>query len=148
MLPYLQCIPVAVCFPIGKPNRPHNRTSVATFLSSANRTTNLTAFPWQPIFISAQGSSYTIKTVGGEAVRRFFSLKYAVLLYTLSTLFRELSLHQQKSFRKVFCERARTLFLRRSEAECIFPKKRQRVLASPAAMRLRADICSFDGSGI
>ena len=55
--------------------------SVATFLPSANRTTNLTAFPWQLVFIPAQGSSNTIKTVGGEAVRRFFSLKYAVLLY-------------------------------------------------------------------
>ena len=33
-----------------------------------------------------------------------FSLKYAVLLYTISTLFRELSLRKQKSFRKVFCQ--------------------------------------------
>ena len=37
--------------------------------------------PWQSIFISAQGSLYTIKTVGGEAVRRFFSLENALFLF-------------------------------------------------------------------
>ena len=52
---------------------------------------------WQSIFIPAQGSSYTIKTVGGEAVRRFFSLKYAVLLYTISTLFTDPSLRKQNT---------------------------------------------------
>ena len=61
--------------------------------------TSLPILRWQSIFISAQGSSYTIKTVGGEAVRRFFSLKYAVLLYTLSTLFTDPPLRQQKPFR-------------------------------------------------
>ena len=82
--------------------------------------TSLSKLRWQPIFIPAQGSSYTIKTVGGEAVRRFFSLEYAVLLYTISTLFRELSLRKQKSFRKVFCQ-------------AFFQKS---VIASPASPRV------------
>ena len=86
MLPYMQCISVAVCFPVSRPNLP------------------LSTLPRQPISIPAQGSPYTIKTVGGEAVRRFFSLKYAVLLYTLSTLFTDPPLRKQKSFRKVFCQ--------------------------------------------
>ena len=85
MLPYMQCI------------------SVAIYFTSANRTV---PYPprWQTIFIPAQGSLYTTKTVGGESSPTVFSLKYAVLLYTISTLFRELSLRQQKSFRKVFCQ--------------------------------------------
>ena len=87
-------------FSVSKPNR----TLSAHLWHSISRQQFYPPPRWRPIFISAQGSSYTIKTVGGEAVRRFFSLKYAVLLYTLSTLFRELSLRQQKSFRKVFAE--------------------------------------------
>ena len=109
VLPFIRCTPVTTYFP----------------------PTSLSKLRWQPIFIPAQGSSYTIKTVGGEAVRRFFSLKYAVLLYTISTLFTDPPLRKQKSFRKVFAKRARTLFLRRSEAECIFLKKRNRVPAPP-----------------
>ena len=75
VLPYMQCTPVITYFP----------------------STALSTYPWQPIFIPAQGSSYTTKTVGGEAVRRFFSLKYAVLLYTVSTLFTDPSLRQQNT---------------------------------------------------
>ena len=43
--------------------------------------TTILSPPWQSIFISAQGSLYTIKTVGGEAVRRFFSLENALFLF-------------------------------------------------------------------
>ena len=82
VLPFIRCTPVTTYFP----------------------PTSLYKLRWQPIFIPAQGSSYTIKTVGGEAVRRFFSLKYAVLSYTVSTLFTDPPLRQQKSFRKVFAE--------------------------------------------
>ena len=98
---YMQCISVAIYFPSASLSTPR----------------------WQPIFIPAQGSSYTTKTVGGEAVRRFFSLKYAVLLYTLSTLFTDPLLRKQKSFRKVFAE--------------LFPKS-DRVLRVPAHPRIPA----------
>ena len=81
VLPFIRCTPVTTYFP-------------TTILSPR----------WQPIFISAQGSSYTTKTVGGEAVRRFFSLKYAVLSYTVSTLFTDPPLRKQKPFREVFAE--------------------------------------------
>ena len=101
---YMRCISVAVCFSVSKPDHPHSRTSVTTYFPSADRTAPLSAYPWQPIFIPAQVSPNTIKTVGGEAVRRFFSLKYAVLLYTLSTLFTDPPLRKQKHFRKVFCQ--------------------------------------------
>ena len=47
------------------------------------------ALPWQPIFISAQGSPNTTKTVGGEAVRRFFSLSSELFYFTVYALFRE-----------------------------------------------------------
>ena len=99
MLPYMQCISVTTYFPSADRTAPVYTypPPVATFLPSANRITNLTAFPWQSIFIPAQGSPYTTKTVGGEAVRRFFSLKYAVLLYTLSALFTDPPLRKQNT---------------------------------------------------
>ena len=89
--------------------------------------TSLSKLRWQSIFIPAQGSSDTIKTVGGEAVRRFFSLKYAVLLYTLSTLFREPRFAPAKTFQESFLL-------------SFFSKKRQRIPASshpPASLRRR-----------
>ena len=73
-------------------------------------------------FHLSERPSNTTKTVGGEAVRRFFSLKYAVLLYTLSTLFTDPTLRKQKSFRKVFCQ-------------AFFQKS---VIASPASPRIPA----------
>ena len=70
-------------------------------------------------FHLSEQPSNTTKTVGGEAVRRFFSLKYAVLSYTVSALFTDPPLRQQKSFRKVFCQ-------------AFFQKS---VIASPASPR-------------
>ena len=99
---------------------------------SANRTAPTTTPPWQPIFIPAQGSPNTIKTVGGEAVRRFFSLKYAVLLYTISTLFTDPSLRKQNTSGKFL--RARKNFVLATERSGVhFSKKRPRPLASPAS---------------
>ena len=97
MLPHMQCIPVAVCFPSANLTVPYHIPLAVYFLP-----TSLSKLRWQPIFIPAQGSPNTIKTVGGEAVRRFFSLKYAVLLYTISTLFREPRFAPAKIFQESF----------------------------------------------
>ena len=115
MLPYMQCIPVAVCFSVSKPNR-----TLSTHLWQPISQQQFYPLRWQPIFIPAQGSSDTIKTVGGEAVRRFFSLKYAVLLYTISTLFREPRFAQAKTFQESFLL-------------SFFSKKRQRIPSRPPA---------------
>ena len=81
--------------------------------------------------------SNTIKTVGGEAVRRFFSLKYAVLLYTVSTLFREMSLRKQKPFRKVFCQARKNFVLATERSGVHFSKKAStRLPASPRVLDL------------
>ena len=102
-------------FPVNSPIR----ISVATYFP----TTILSNPRWQSIFIPAQGSPYTIKTVGGEAVRRFFSLKYAVLLYTLSTLFTDPPLRQQKIFQESFLL-------------SFFSKKRNRIPRVPSHPRV------------
>ena len=109
VLPFIRCTPVTTYFP----------------------PTSLSKLRWQPISIPAQGSSYTIKTVGGEAVRRFFSLKYAVLSYTVSTLFTDPSLRQQKIFQESFLP-------------SFFSKKRKRVPRIPRVPRVPSHHPCFD----
>ena len=142
VLPFIRCTPVEVCFlladqttnPTAHPwhsiFRKHLfQPPLVTYFPSADQTAPLIhTLRWQPISIPAQGSPYTTKTVGGEAVRRFFSLKYAVLLYTLSTLFRELSLRKQNTSGK---------FLRSFFQKATSRPRIPRVPASPRILRER-----------
>ena len=93
---------VAICFPLAFL---FNRTPAAIYFHFSDRPSN------------------TTKTVGGEAVRRFFLLKYAVLLYTLSTLFTDPSLRKQKPFRKVFCQARKNFVLATERSGVHFSKK-------------------------
>ena len=121
---YLICsaYPMAVCFSVSKPDHPHSRTSVATYLPSADRTRSIIHTPVAIYFHFSAGESVYHKNRRWRSSPTVFFIRKRTILILLFAL-----------YLGSYTLRSKTL--QGSFLLSFFSKKRNRVLRIPPRPR-------------